>query len=395
MSLYSHPIRRIVAAAAAVGLVFASAVFVAAPASAALPVPGTVVSAQQLDESLWIPETTAKAFKLTYVTTNAFDDRATSTGMVFIPQGRAPEGGWPVISWAHGTTGMGDECAPSLTGPAVPERDFPYLANWMKQGYAIVASDYVGLGTPGLHPYDHGRSQSHSVVDMVLAGRNFADRHLPPHQRLARKWVTIGQSQGAGASIYAARYATEFGGKTLDYRGAVGTGTPAHIEYLLTPLGPKMPPVSPPHLTAYGSYILAGLRYVHPELGIDDILTPTGEKYLKMAETECVIPFFDKLEGVSLGDYFTEPVMSLPNFLPTVVDYLGMPEDGYDKPFFMAHGILDVDVPFASTAAYVAKLEANGQPVTFKTYNNDHSGTMTESQPDTIPFVRDRFAAGS
>lgn len=103
----------------------------------------------------------------------------------------------------------------------------------------------------------------------------------------------------------------------------------------------------------------------------------------------------DKLAGVSLGDYFTRPLAALPDFLPTAQKYMGMPENGYDKPFFMGHGVNDTDVPFASTAAYVAKLEANRQPVTFKTYLSDHSGTMVQSQADTIPFVQALFADGS
>ena len=34
--------------------------------------------------------------------------------MVLIPAGSAPVGGWPVIAWAHGTSGMARICAPSL-----------------------------------------------------------------------------------------------------------------------------------------------------------------------------------------------------------------------------------------------------------------------------------------
>lgn len=391
-------LRRRAAATAVTAAVIATAavtstVAAAAPASTTLPAPGTVVSAAPLDKNLWIPETTEKAFKLTYVTTNSFGERATSTGTVFIPHGAAPEGGWPVVSWAHGTTGIGDDCAPSRTGPSLPDRDFPFLANWMKQGYAIVASDYVGLGTPGLMPYLDGKATAHSVVDMVKAGRNFAAGQLPPKQRLSGTWVSIGQSQGGGAAIYTARHATELGGPALDYRGAVGTGTPAYIENLLLPLGPQSPPVAlPPGTTAYASYIFAALRYAHPELGIDGILTPTGRKYLDLAETRCYVDFKGDLEGVSLGDYFSQPVATLPNFVPTVGDYMGMPEDGFDRPFFLGHGVADVDVPFASTEVYVDVLLANGEPVTFKAYANDHSGTMTESQPDTIPFVRALFA---
>jgi hypothetical protein len=354
---------------------------------------GTVTGATRLDPKLWIPGTTGKAFRLTYETSNGRGGKAVSTGELFLPKGRAPKGGWPVISWAHGTSGLGDGCAPSLVGPAEPYRDFPYLHNWMAQGYAIVASDYAGLGTPGLPAYLHGRSEAHNVVDMVKAARRYAQRRLRPTQQLSDRWVALGQSQGGGAAIYTARYATQFGGKRLDYLGAVGTGTPAYIENYVSLLGPKTPPVAlPAGVTSYLAYIIASLRDVHPELGIDGILTDTGRKYVGMAETECVFPFEKDLEGVNVGDFFTKPLATLPNWKATIDDYMAMPETGFDKPFFMGHGAQDTDVPYAATATYASKLQANGQPVTFKTYPTDHDGTVSASQKDTIPFVRALFA---
>jgi pimeloyl-ACP methyl ester carboxylesterase len=295
-----------------------------------------------------------------------------------------------VISWAHGTSGLGDSCAPSVVGPALPARDRPYLANWMREGYAIVASDYAGLGTPGLMAYLHGRSEAHNVVDIVKAGRAYA-RRLSPTRRLARKWVVIGQSQGAGAAIYTARYATRFGGRGLDYRGAVGTGTPAYIENVVTQLAPGFPELSP-GLTAYMAYILAGLRWTHRDLGIDDALTSTGRKYVKLAETRCVFAFEKDLEDAHVGDFFSRRLITLPNLAQTVTGYMAMPDQGFDRPFFMGHGLKDVDVPFTLTEPYVDKLKANHEPLTFKTYDTDHSGTLLESQKDTHPFVRRLFA---
>ncbi len=363
----------------------------AGPASAGEP-RGSVVSWSPLTRSLWIPGTTGRAYVLTYVTKDAFGRKARSTGTVFIPRGKAPKGGWPVVSWAHGTSGLHDSCAPSRVGPSLPERDWKYLASWMRQGYAVVASDYAGLGTPGLPAYLDGRSTAYNVVDMVLAAREFAGRRLPPTARLARKWVTIGQSQGGGAAIYTARYATEFGGSRLDYRGAVGTGTPAYIENYLLPLAPKVPPIAlPPGLTAYLSYIFASLRHVHPELGIDGILTPTGRKYLALAEKECVGTFGKHLKNVSVGDYFTRPPSALPGFRTAVRAYMGMPESGFDQPFFMAHGRKDTDVPIPATLAYATVLKSNRQPLTFRTYPTDHSGTLAASLKHTIPFVKSLF----
>jgi Secretory lipase len=357
---------------------------VAAPALARERTPGTVVKAAPLRHALWIPGTTSRAIKLTYVTTDARGRRTLSTGTVFLPKGRAPRGGWPVISWAHGTSGLGDSCAPSRVGPALPRRDRPYLANWMREGYAVVASDYTGLGTPGLPAYLNGRSEAHNIVDIVKAARAHTDA-------LARKWVVIGQSQGAGAAIYTARYATAFGGAGLDYRGAVGTGTPAYIENVVKAIGPGFPELAPA-TDAYLAYIFASMRSVYPKLGIDGILTASGRKYLALAENECVFRFEGDLENVDIGGFFTAPVSGLASFSATVKRYMAMPESGFDKPFFMGHGLTDADVPYSLTIPYVRKLRANKQPLTFKTYNSDHSGTLLASQKDTHPFVRKLFA---
>ena len=356
---------------------------------AGIPRPGTVLRHAPLRKGLWIPRSTSRAFRLTYATKDSHERRATSTGTVFIPRGTPPKGGWPVVSWAHGISGLGDDCAPSKVGPVLKQRDWSYLRTWMRQGYAVVATDYVGLGTPGLMPYLDGKAQAHSVVDMVKAGRSFTStkkRRL----RLSRKWVTIGQSQGGGASIYTARYATAYGGRQLSYRGAVGTGTPAYIEDYVKLLGPQDPPLTA-DLNAYLVYIVASLRDVYPGLRINDILTPTGKKYVKLAETQCDEEFAETMDGVLISTFFTEPMAARPGIDAALDDYMRMPESGFDKPFFMAHGGGDVDVPYAQTARYAEALQANGEPVIFKTYPTDHSGTMQQSLADTIPYVRRAF----
>src|SRR5436305_1920461 len=89
------------------------------------------------------------------------------SGTVSLPKGKAPKGGWPVITWAHGTTGIADACAPSLIGTVY---DSPLLNKWLKAGYAVVRTDYEGLGTPAEpHPYLIGASEGRSVLDIVRA----------------------------------------------------------------------------------------------------------------------------------------------------------------------------------------------------------------------------------
>jgi Secretory lipase len=345
---------------------------------------GTVEAVEPLPRDLWIPGTTGRALKVTYWTRDARGRRALSSGMVFVPKGRPPRGGWPVISWAHGTSGLADRCAPSRVGPALPQRDRPYLANWMREGYAVVASDYAGLGTRGLPAYLNGRSEAHNIVDIVKAARARVNG-------LARKWVVIGQSQGGGAAIYTARYASRFGGRGLDYRGAVGTGTPAYIENVIVALGPGFSPVGPATM-AYFAYTLASLRSVYPELGVNDVLTATGRRFLRLAERQCVFDFERSLRDAEVGSWFTAPVNSLPNFARTMARYMAMPEDGFEQPFFIGHGREDLDVPFGLTFAYVQALRENDEPLTFKAYDADHSGALLRSQRDTHPFVRRLFA---
>ncbi|GAA4807017.1 prolyl oligopeptidase family serine peptidase [Tomitella cavernea] len=351
--------------------------------------PGTLLSSPvEIDPSaaggaLWIPGA-ARAWKLEYRTSTSGDGPAASTGTVYVPEGQAPEGGWPVVSWAHGTTGLGDSCAPSDTGWS--QRDLDYLAHWMGQGYAVVATDYAGLGTPGGMPYLDGKVEAHNVVDMVKAGRNVAGADL------SREWVVIGQSQGGGAAITTARYADEYGGPDLDYRGAVGTGVPAYIENIVAIAGPGMPPIAlPKGMTAYGLYILAGLDTAHPELGIPSVLTEQGRALLGQAKVQCLGDFEETAVGTVLGSLFTAPLSSLPDFHRVLFDYMKMPEDGFGQPFFIGQGLKDTDIIMPSTLIYAETLRRNGQPLTFRTYPTDHSGTMAASLPDSTPFVRALF----
>src|SRR5512134_1566743 len=71
---------------------------------------GGVVRSAPLPKELWIPRATSRAWKLSYLTYDAHGEPARSTGTVFIPHGTPPRGGWPVISWAHGLSGLGDDC---------------------------------------------------------------------------------------------------------------------------------------------------------------------------------------------------------------------------------------------------------------------------------------------
>jgi pimeloyl-ACP methyl ester carboxylesterase len=143
------------------------------------------------------------------------DGRAVATsGIIVLPDSdthEVPAGGYPLISWAHGTVGVANLCAPSRdwgdTG-ASPMNAYPntMLSHFLGQGWAVAMTDYEALGTgtaTHLHPYLCGRSEAHGVLDIVLAARHlFADK-------ISQRFAIVGHSQGGQAALFAAHHAPD------------------------------------------------------------------------------------------------------------------------------------------------------------------------------------------
>ena len=350
-----------------------------------IPPPGTTIESVPLDPALSLTGA-GPAYRVLYSTVDQHDQPAVSTGAVFLPPGPAPDGGFPVIAWAHGTVGLGDDCTPSAL-PRSP-RDDEYLSHWLNQGYAVVASDYAGLGTPGLMSYLNSVTTAHGVVDSVIAAH---DMGLP----LSPEWAIVGQSQGGGAAVASARWATEFSAGTgLDYRGVVATGTPANIDNFVRQAGPALQlPELGPVANAYTAYILAAFREARPDLDINSVLTPEGLAAAERAETVCVRPLTDELADLNPAAFFSAPLSSIPGMADALYEYMGTPSTGFDRPLFLGVGLLDRDVPPASTLAFYDQLVANNQNVTLRIYpEEDHSGTVLASMADSTPFLRSVFA---
>ncbi|MEU5877918.1 lipase family protein [Spirillospora sp. NPDC047279] len=354
----------------------------AVPAAAAEQT-GKVVSSAPLPAGLWLPGT-GKAYRLTYTTTGP-TGAALSSGAMFVPEGSPPPGGWPVVSWTHGTVGLGDSCAPSTAGRS--QRDITYLTTWMSKGYAVVSTDYVGLGTPGGHPYLDGRTAAYSAADMVRAARSVDGS-------LAAKWVVIGQSQGGHAALFTAKIAPGYA-PDLDFRGAVATGPPSNLEGVVSLAGPYIPQLPLADLTAYTSYILAGLKAAKPTFDVDRYLTPVGKQIVADAGELCYADMVKRTEGVGIGQLLDRSLFDAA-FFDRLRDVIEVPVSGYAKPFYIAQGVNDTTVPIPLTLKLVADLSFRGQPLTFKAYPGaDHSGTMAASLPDTTAFVAKLFAGNA
>ncbi|WP_068155924.1 alpha/beta hydrolase family protein [Rhodococcus phenolicus] len=350
------------------------------PPAGAGPVPGSVIEVQPLAEGLSLPGA-AVAERIEYRTQWRSGAPAVGTGVLFLPPGPAPAGGRPVVAWAHGTYGIGDDCAPS-TRPRGP-RDTAYLDHWLAQGYAVVAADYPGLGTEGVHTYLDGPSAANSVVDIVRAARAV-------EPGLSDRWMVIGQSQGGHAALHTAHLATARA-PDLDFRGMVATGAPSNLE-LLFPLGfPGFPDLGLEGLTVYSGYLFAGLRAARPDIDVNSYLSPLGVEVIDAAETLCYDAFDERYADVSVGQLLSRPLWD-ERFRSAFADYIGVPTRGYDRPLFIGQGLRDTMVPAPLSVKLAADLTAGGADLRYRTYPGDHDDTMFASLPDTTPFVAQLFA---
>ncbi|GGZ35339.1 alpha/beta hydrolase [Asticcacaulis endophyticus] len=356
------------------------------------PVPGhegRMVAMEALESSLSLSQA-GSAYRILYTSKDGVDgeDIVAVSGAVFLPKGKAPDGGWPVIAWAHGTVGMADVCAPSLAGRSA--RDSAYLNAWLKEGYAIVATDYQGLGTPGPHPYVNARPQAYSVLDSIRA----AQRGFPV---LSPKTVIVGQSQGGQAAVAAAAYAPTYAPE-LDIRGTVATGTPYKFSQSLQVVGQVSGKVDPKAAKAadptiyYMFYGLLMAQQTQPDLKVADIVTPEALPLFEQAKSVCNTRLEADIRGAMLTRDMTFKTEAYNAAMTPVLAKLEYPGLKFKSPLFLGIGGKDAEVPSSAQLALAKDACAEGSVVVTKLYPElSHSGAVNGSLPDSLPFVKSAF----
>lgn len=160
---------------------------------------------------------------LTYSMPSVSGKSIHATTLVFTPKGSAPIGGWPVVVWAHGTTGAADQCAPSRNALEAPEKDL--ILGLINKGYAVVAPDYEGLGNDSEpHPYLNLKSAAQSILYAL------DDAHSR-YSNLSKQWSVVGWSQGGHAALGAAEFSPALSGYT--YKGAVAIAPASYLAQTL------------------------------------------------------------------------------------------------------------------------------------------------------------------
>ncbi|MEG8178340.1 alpha/beta fold hydrolase [Nocardia terpenica] len=207
-----------------------------------------------LDRSL--ADAGVRATGLRYLSSPAMTE---VTGAVYLPAGTPPPGGWPVIAYAHATTGVENRCAPSQAANMFG--NLPTVTRLLQQGWAVVMSDYRGLGSPGGHPYMYAPSAADDVLDAVRA----AQTTVP---ELGRSIVLYGVSQGGQATAKAAELAATYTPE-LTVRGVALNSPPLDITGLVDAIDHKSWSLTQ---TAVIAMVARGVQALHPDIRLDDYI---------------------------------------------------------------------------------------------------------------------------
>ncbi len=347
-----------------------------APKSIAGSKPGDLLKKQKFD-GYTLPHG-ATAVRILYHSLDADQHDVVTSGVVLIPAGTAPAGGWPVIAWAHGTSGVARRCAPSL------QKDVYYgeegLMPMVRAGYAVVATDYHGLGTDGMHQYVNKIAQTNDVIYSIPAAKQAV-------ASLGKKWVVDGHSQGGLAAWGVAEAQTTL--HDPDYLGAVSVAGALQLQMALTEMASGNAGAASFYLPFMA--FAAGASFDGNFKPSAMLSGPALTKYADVTQNGCwfhAYASFLNLPAVPLLQPNWSDAAALQHLFK--VDQLA--ELPVDKPLLVIGGEADLSVPFPMLKDTAQKACRHGVQLTFRSYPGlDHDPVMELSAPDQLAWIRDRF----
>lgn len=340
--------------------------------------PGVLVDSEPFDRAM--PDGT-DAWRILYTTTRADGVPALASGIVAVPSERG-EGPSPVVAWAHGTTGVARHCAPSAMPDPWGSGAFDMLDDAIGEGWAVVATDYVGLGTEGGHPYLVGEPAGRSVLDAVRAARQLEDAHL------AEETVVWGHSQGGGAALWTGIVAPDYAPE-IDLVGVAALAPASDLVGLLdnvtTITGGSI----------FAGYALWGYAVQYDDVSVDDYVRPVARTTFDSAVERC-------LDARALASVLSSVVVGMDIFIPDFTSgplmervSQNVPTEAIPAPLLIAQGEADELVLPRVQEAYVKSLCDSGQRVDYRTYpGRGHVPLVQEGSPlvpQLIEWTKDRL----
>ena len=327
------------------------------------------------------PTDAGSAIRILYSSTDGVGGKApvAVSGAVVLPKGNPPKGGWPIVAWDHGTVGIADTAAPSWHGLFRQKGDF--LNQWLGAGFAIVATDYQGLGVPGPHPYLNVRPEAYSTLDAVRA----ALKSIP---NLANEVLVVGYSQGAGAAFATAGFAPRYA-PDLHVVGTVIGGVPYATAETRKDAAAYYDPNKFSPVIAYMMLTALMAEQTHPELKATDIFTDQAAPLLDKVGTMSLSEAFEatRAAGLTWGDSFKPG--GLERLTAMTAKLVEFPTLKVSQPVFVGIGDADKTAVPTVQLLFVKDACAAGTVVEAHRYAGlDHGPAVGRLVKDAIPFAQ-------
>lgn len=322
----------------------------------------------------------AIAWRILYTTTRADGVEAVASAIVAAPKAGA-DVQRPVIAWTHGTTGVVPGCAPSLLSD--PFANVPALVPLVERGWIYVATDYVGQGTQGPHPYLIGEGEARSALDAVRAARHIKDI------RTSDRTVIWGHSQGGHAALWTAMLASSYA-PDITILGVAAIAPATDLSALVeanqhTPVGRIM-----------SSFVLQAYSESYADVDFGAYTSAVARVLARDMAGRCLADrkaLFSVLEAIALrGSIFG---------VPPGGGALGRrllensPVRPIMQPLFIAQGLADDLVLPSVQARFVNQRCGAGQELEFRRYSGrDHLSILAADSPlvpDLLAWTQDRL----
>ena len=314
------------------------------------------------------------SFRFLYRSEGAKGEPTAVTGLAYRPEGPPPRRGFPTIVYAHGTTGIADPCAPSYSPSSVA-----LVKDLVAAGYAVVQTDYVGLGTPGAHPYMHGPSEGRAVLDSLVAAREIDELSLAPDQ--AALW---GYSQGGHAVLAASQMVPEM--QALGIVGVVDAAGPARAQWITEGLrrgaGPRYS-FTVLAQVSWASVFGLDLRAVAPQSLVDRAAAIADESAASCPNTDQLAAEIPEAERAGT------PMSTVPGWAEALAA-VELPVGPSAAPVFLQYGTSDELVPFGEGLRAREIFCATGTPVTMNAQDGGTHITAVDPRPP-LEWLAARF----
>jgi len=334
---------------------------------------GTLVRYQPVDA---LDVGGATAWRMMYVSESLEGEPIVVTGTALVPPGEAPAGGRPVLTIAHGTSGIADECAPSKHPVAT---ELSLMGPFVDAGYVVVLSDYEGLGTPGRHPYLVGESEGRGVLDGALAARQLPDADSGDQLSI------FGYSQGGHGALWAGQLAADW---APDYE-LVGTaaGAPATELPVIFSAAGSLP------IAGFLYMIIAGFAEAYPEADPGLVLTPAGEAELSQVDEGCVGEVIEHFADTPNAELLKPGLAEVEPW----ADLEAANDPGRvttDSPILIVHSAADDVVPATLSQILVERMCGEGQVVERRVYDKGqgHVDAAPDAVSDAFDWLQQRAA---